>query len=419
MTLGYLSSINSKEDDTRREYLETIGFEMPKPNFKYLNEKLGTLFKYNIPSAKPTKDNIKIVFGVGSGHDENIATHSLKIAERKTKPCIAKLSLDKNETLDPYGNTDLVKIIPMYLADVRKGLTPDYKVFTPMSYTNIWYRKYYTKLTQNNIFTDFGVDGDSDKLHIECTLTKDDLNIGPFVNDNKISELCVYAGVNVQMFDKPTSYPPSYFNQVHPKEDLIDVVPLFKIQFEPILIDNIPKTGLTFIFDVNTDSEIATVIESEEDTGTTEEWDTQFVESVHAGTGNYGNSADNINQNLNQNRVVISRGIVSNTRQIWLTGKLSNLDKWLSTNPGQQDDQHNWFALDLVFKKESLDAGLLWRGEYDINDDLLDLPEGPNTLTLWLKLDELATQPKVITIVNKNDPDDVETITIKFINQED
>ena len=177
--------------------------------------------------------------------------------------------------------------------------------------------------------------------------------------------------------------------------------------------------GGLFIFDVNTDSEIATVIESEEDSGTTGEWDTQFVESVHAGTGNYGNSADNINQNLNQNRVVISRGIVSNTRQIWLTGKLSNLDKWLSTNPGQQDDQHNWFALDLVFKKESLDAGLLWCGEYDINDDLLDPPEGSNTLTLWLKLDELATQPKVITIVNKNDPDDVETITIKFINQED
>ena len=62
---------------------------------------------------------------------------------------------------------------------------------------------------------------------------------------------------------------------------------------------------------------------------------------------------------------------------------------------------------------------LEWCGEYDINDDLLDTPEGPNTLTLWLKLDELATQPKVITIVNKNDPDDVETITIKFLNQED
>ena len=402
MKLDYLNSISSKEDDTRRQYLDTIGFETPKPKFQYLNERLGTLFKYNIPSAKPTKENLKIVFAVGSGSDMNLATHTVKIAERKTKPCIVKLSLPKNNTLKETSDEDLVNILPMYLADIRKGLTPNYAVFNAMSYTNIWYRKYFTKYTQNNIYTDFDDLEESDKLHIECTLTKDDLNIGPFINSHVITELCVYAGVQVQMFEKPTMYPPSYFNSVRPKEDLVDVVPLFKIQFEPIRLDSIPKTGLTFIFDIDTDNDIAV---------TTEEWDSQFIDDITAGSDDYHVSADGVNQNQNQDKLSISMATINHQKTVTLSGNLSELKSWLSTNPSQQGAKHKWFALDLILNESKLANGLLWGGDTKIDENILD---GENTLTLWLKIDELVNSDKIIKIVDENDPDNEENIVIKF-----
>ncbi len=411
MKLDYLNSINSKEDDSRREYLNVMGFSMPKPQFKYLNEKLGTLFSYNIPSSKPTTDNLKIVFGVGSGHDDNLATLNVKIAERKTKPCIVKLSTPNKNTLPEKSGNDLTHIIPMYLADVRKGLTPDYKVYQPCSFTNIWYRKYFTKLANTNIATDLDTETtDSDKLHIECLITKNDINIGPFVNDHEISELCVYAGVNVQVFDKPTQYPPSYYNQIRPKEDLINVVPLFKVQFEPIKLSKIPNTGLLFIFDIDLDDDPAIIPE--------EEWINKFITDIHAGTGNYGNSFDNINQNQNQDKVQIEKYVNDKNKIIQLSGKLSEMGEWLSTNPCQRDSQHKWFALDFVLDHDSLETGLLWNGDFEITEDVLDAGEGENTITLWLKLDELAEENKVVAIVNKADPSDIETIIIKFVNED-
>jgi len=146
------------------------------------------------------------------------------------------------------------------------------------------------------------------------------------------------------------------------------------------------------------------------------DWTTKFVADVHAGTADYGNSSDEtpVNQNNNQNKIKIDKGIEEGKRIIYLSGDYTSLNEWTSTNPNQQDGKHKWFALDFVFDSEKLSNGLIWGVDTEITSDILDAAEGENTLTLWLKIDKIRDTPESIIITDKNNAEDSEVIEINF-----
>lgn len=268
MVLSYIQSIQSAEENARRTYLETAGFKLPESKFEFLNVKLGTTpASYNLPSSKPSKENLHFVFGVGNGSDDSIATRRIKSFVKTTKASIVEWDIPEDEAgKDTIGSTGLISIIPLHFSNVRDGLTPDYRVFNPVCFANYWYRKYYTKEAQVTKITNYGETELDDSIRVTCILTKEDLNIKSFVTGDSISEICVYAGVLVQIFENSRNYPAAYFNYNRPKEDLINVVPIFKIQFEPIKVDSIPENGIAFVFDLTLDT--ATVVEPESSTDT-------------------------------------------------------------------------------------------------------------------------------------------------------
>lgn len=150
-----------------------------------------------------------------------------------------------------------------------------------------------------------------------------------------------------------------------------------------------------------------------------EVWETKFIDSVHAGTGAYGNSADAEpkDQTANQSKVYIQTKIENGKKYIDLYAGYDELDSWLSTNPNQQDGVHEWFALDFVFTPESLSRGLIWGVDTELTPEVLDADEGENTLTLWLKLDDVKNNPRQIILTDKNDPDNNEVVTIRFFEE--
>ena len=148
------------------------------------------------------------------------------------------------------------------------------------------------------------------------------------------------------------------------------------------------------------------------------EFNSIFVTDVHAGTGTYGNSADAepVDQNSNQNKLTIDT--FKEGEQLVIDLKGSGLIEWLSTNPNQQDATHKWFALDFVFDPEKLAAGVIWCNQIEVTSDILDAAEGENTLTLWLKVDELANgATKTVTLTDKDNPEIKETIVIRFTEE--
>ena len=160
------------------------------------------------------------------------------------------------------------------------------------------------------------------------------------------------------------------------------------------------------------------LIENDEEGGEDpepEEWVNKFITDIHAGTADYGNSSDAepVNQNLNQDKIAIEQLLVDGKKVINLVSG-GELSAWTSTNPNQQDAPHNWFALDFVFDADKLASGLVWGDSLEITPDVLDAPEGENTLTLWLSLDTLTEAGRTIKVKDKNNPDDVEEITIYF-----
>ena len=56
----------------------------------------------------------------------------------------------------------------------------------------------------------------------------------------------------------------------------------------------------------------------------------------------------------------------------------------------------------------------IWGDSLEITSDILDAPEGENTLTLWLSLDTLTEAGRTIKVKDKNNPEDVEEITIYY-----
>ena len=144
-----------------------------------------------------------------------------------------------------------------------------------------------------------------------------------------------------------------------------------------------------------------------------------FVKEYTPGTVDYGMSADGIDQTQNQNRISISVQSDHETRDtkvILSVKEGETLGKWLSTNPTQQDAQHEWFALNFKFDAARFGGTVIgnvsWN-DYELTSEDMDIAEGEDIITLWVKLDVIREKPISVKIKNL-ETGVVETTTIKL-----
>lgn len=144
-----------------------------------------------------------------------------------------------------------------------------------------------------------------------------------------------------------------------------------------------------------------------------------FVKEYTPGTVDYGMSADGIDQTQNQNRIIISVQSDHETRDtnvVLSVKEGETLGKWLSTNPTQQDAQHEWFALNFKFDAARFGGTVIgnvsWN-DYELTSEDMDIAEGEDIITLWVKLDVIREKPISVKIKNL-ETGVVETTTIKL-----
>ena len=144
-----------------------------------------------------------------------------------------------------------------------------------------------------------------------------------------------------------------------------------------------------------------------------------FVKEYSAGTANYGMSSDGIDQNQNQNKIDISVESNHETRNTLVTLSVKEgetLGKWTSTNPTQQDAQHEWYALNFKFDPNQFGGTVIgnvcWN-DYELTSEDMDIAEGEDVITLWLKLDSVREKPVTVKIKNLK-TGVVETTTIEL-----
>ena len=67
-----------------------------------------------------------------------------------------------------------------------------------------------------------------------------------------------------------------------------------------------------------------------------------------------------------------------------------------------------------------MSEGLIWGDDVELTPEFFALPEnaieGKNTVVLWLAIDDLVENDRVITVKAKNNSENVEQITIKFVD---
>ena len=131
-----------------------------------------------------------------------------------------------------------------------------------------------------------------------------------------------------------------------------------------------------------------------------------FIKEYSPGTIDYGMSSDGIDQNQNQDKINISvlpNPETRNTKVILSVKEGETLEKWTSTNPIQQDAQHEWFALNFKFDAERFGGTVIgnvsWNN-YELTSNDMDIAEGEDIITLWLKLDSVREKPVTVNIKN-------------------
>lgn len=144
-----------------------------------------------------------------------------------------------------------------------------------------------------------------------------------------------------------------------------------------------------------------------------------FVKEYTPGTVDYGMSFDGIDQNQNQDKInvlFISDPETRNTKVILSVKEGETLGKWISTNPTQQDTQHEWFALNFKFDAERFGGTVIgnvsWN-DYELTSEDMDIAEGEDVITLWVKLDVIREKPISVKIKNLK-TGVVETTTIEL-----
>jgi hypothetical protein len=152
----------------------------------------------------------------------------------------------------------------------------------------------------------------------------------------------------------------------------------------------------------NTEDDGLTEVETKEWTGT------DIIKYIEPGWNDYGLSSDEepVNQNLNQTKVQLDRVASDNKYYIKINCNYDTLDEWTSTSPSQQDKKHKWYALNFVFNKDLSTNKCRWNGTLLVSDDYVIDSDGNYVVTLWVKIDEIINNDKIVIIEHEDSEDD-------------
>lgn len=245
--LKYLKNLQSSGEDIRRKYLDVIGFETPENSFKSLNEKLEISQLYNKNGVEVSENTVHVLFSVGNGLDSNIDVKDVEFSNDEV-PVVT--FVDKEDKLETeYGYNHLTSILPIRDFSVNENINQNYRIFRPIEKTNSWSRRFFTKECKTSKVVSVESGDSTNYLQVVCSLSKEDLNsLNP--NDT-ISELCLYSGTLVKLYEYGRKYPSSYYLTPRPDVDIVDAYPILKVQFEPITVARATAYGLNFVLNIN------------------------------------------------------------------------------------------------------------------------------------------------------------------------
>lgn len=245
--LKYLKNLQSSGEDARRKYLDIIGFETPENSFKSLNEKLEISQLYNKNGVEISENTVHMLFSVGNGLDSNI---DVKDVEFSNDDIPVVTFVDKKDKLETeYGYDHLTSILPIRDFSVNENINQNYRIFRPIEKSNSWSRRFFTKECKTSKVVNVESGDSINYLQVVCSLSKEDLNsLNP--NDT-ISELCLYSGTLVKLYEYGRKYPSSYYLSPRPDADIVDAYPILKVQFESITVARATAYGLNFVLNIN------------------------------------------------------------------------------------------------------------------------------------------------------------------------
>ena len=245
--LKYLKNLQSSGEDVRRKYLDVIGFKTPENSFKSLNEKLEISQLYNKNGVEVSENTVHVLFSVGNGLDSNIDVKGVEFSNDEVPVATFVDKEDKLET--EYGYDHLTSILPIRDFSVNENINQNYRIFRPIEKSNSWSRRFFTKECKTSKVVSVESGDSTNYLQVVCSLSKEDLNsLNP--NDT-ISELCLYFGTLVKLYEYGRKYPSSYYSTPRPDVDIVDAYPILKVQFEPITVARATAYGLNFVLNIN------------------------------------------------------------------------------------------------------------------------------------------------------------------------
>lgn len=261
ITLPSIKGDNSWASILRRTYFTKYLAVKPASKNVTLNTLLGINGSYDeiVNSMDQIVTNSRILFGVGNGGangDNDLTVSNVPtvgpVAEGSTEPAVVTLS-------NPTGDADRIHlninaILPLKYVE---GSTFDssYGVMKRQLIDAVMYNKYYTKL--GKVFMSAKVQDDGTPMHtvlqVHCILSKAEaaaVAANGSGNDNLngfIDELSLYFGRAATIPNKEKVVNGNYPTY----NDYIQVVPFLYTHFDKIYVNDIPETGLDFVFEID------------------------------------------------------------------------------------------------------------------------------------------------------------------------
>lgn len=256
---------NSTEDNTCATTLKRLYFSnyltiKDKSRNKTLNTILGIngQLDANFTNMESFVSNARILFGVGNGGivDNDLTISNFAsigvVAPGSTNPAPVTLSNPSGDSGRDHYNIN--SILPLKYTD---GTLFDnrYGMLKRGVLDGMIYNKYYIKLAKVYISGLLPEDGGNIQtiLQVHCILKKEEANActpGGSGDENVneyIDELALYFGRMATVMNKE-----KVVNGKYPTyNDFIQVVPFFYTRFDKIYLNDIPETGLDFMFEIN------------------------------------------------------------------------------------------------------------------------------------------------------------------------
>ena len=166
----------------------------------------------------------------------------------------------------------------------------------------------------------------------------------------------------------------------------------------------------------NKDDENPQFPEGEEESRWINQTQTRTLKQINTNFTVHENSPDNKSQSANQDKIKIQPILENGEYRIKISGKLSEMSKWISSESYHNEEPHPWYGFELVFYENPVDK-VKFDDQYLTEWDLFYDPETKqkkNSTVLWIDLDDANTGGDIYFSLEYNGVKEIFRIT--FIN---